>query len=133
MPCASAIRSDQRDEKQTAHSEADPGNLCGVEERDHQHRADVIGDGQRGEEDFERSRYSIAEESKHAEGKGNIGSHRNAPAGCTWPALVEHDVEPSWNDHPTERCCDRQRGLSKGSKLTDQCLQLDLQPDEQEE
>ena len=68
---------------------------------------------------LQRSRHAIAEEREHTEGKGDIGGHRDTPAGRARSAMVEQSIEPCGNDHPAERRRDGQRGFSKRSQLTD--------------
>ncbi len=55
-------------------------DLLGVEQGDHRHRAEVVGDGERGEKDLEPERNPLAEDGQHPEGEGDVGGHGDAPA-----------------------------------------------------
>ena len=98
------IHHNQGDEERAGDGEADPGDLGGVKECDHQNGADVVGDGERGEKDLERSRHAIAEEREHAEGEGDVGCHWHAPSGRARARAIEKKVKGRRHEHAAERC-----------------------------
>ena len=71
---------------------------------------------------------------EHADREGDVGGHRDAPAGAAVAAgRVEREVEAGRHDHPADRRDDRQgRGPRVAEVAVDQ-LVLDLQPDDEEE
>ncbi len=108
-------------------------DVIGVEQRDHQDGADVVGDGERNEEHLERRRDSIAEKREHTECEGDVGRHRHAPPLHRRGARVESEVDGGGGDHAADGGNDRQRGALHRGKLADNDLSLDLQADHEEE
>jgi hypothetical protein len=55
---------------------------------------EVVGDGERGEEDAQPARHPVAEQGEDAEGEGDVGGHRHAPSpAAPGPARVHRRVE----------------------------------------
>ena len=130
---AQAVADGAGGEHQRARAEQRPRYLFGVEQCDHQHRAEVVGDGQRGEEDLEPERHAPAEQGEHAERESDVGGHRDAPASRARPASVERHVDPCRHCHPTRRGNERKRRPPGRGQLAMQQLVLYLQPDGEEE
>ena len=82
-PTSSAARSRRRGDAER-HSE----RCAGVEERDDEHRAEVVDDRQRDQEDLQAVGHARAEQGQHAEREGDVGRHRDAPAGAPAPPAL---------------------------------------------
>jgi alpha/beta hydrolase fold len=54
--------------------------VLGVEQRDHQHRAEIADDRPRQQGYLEAARYAVSEQRQHAERERNVGRHWHAPA-----------------------------------------------------
>ena len=110
------------------------GEVVGVEDRDHQDRADVVDDRQRQQEQSRGRGDPASQHAKDADREGDVGRHRNPPARCSVAAgRVEGDVEHGRDHHPADRRHDGQRrGPGVAQVAVDQ-LVLDLEPDHEEE
>ncbi len=93
-------------------------DLLGVENGDHRDCSEVIGDGQRRQEDLEPERCARAEDRQHTESKGDVRSHGNPPATSSFAAKIEKREERRRNHHSTNGRGDRQRRLVEGGELT---------------
>ena len=113
--------------------ERSPGDLTGIEERDHQHRPHVVHDGQCREEDLESTRGARRDQRQHAERKRDIGRHRNRPSARLDAAAVGEEIDRSGDHHSADGAGDRQRRLPQRCQLAGQHLPLDLQPDQEKE
>ena len=71
----------------------------------------------REQEHLERRGHPRAEQRQHAEREGDVGRHRDAPAGGARPAGVEGEVERGGHDHAAERGDGRQRGGAAVAQL----------------
>ena len=76
-------------EERPGKRETGPGNLRGLKKGDDQDGADVVCDGERGEENLERSGHTIAEQGEHSERKSDVGHHRHAPTGRPGPVRLK--------------------------------------------
>ncbi len=127
------LQNDQRHEKHRSSCERGPRESSSVEERYHQHRADIVDDGQGGEEYFEPERHSRPEQCDHTERECDIGRHWYSPAWCPGAAHVQRCIDASRHEHPTKRTGNGKGGLPRRRKLADQHLTLDLEPHQKEE
>ena len=114
----------------------EPGQreVAGVEHRDHQDRADVVDDRERQQEQPRGRRDPPTQHAQHPDREGDVGRHRDAPAGTAVAARrVEREVDTGRHHHPADRRDDRQgRGARVAQVAVDQ-LVLDLQADDEEE
>ena len=108
-------------------------DVGGVEDGDHDDRADVVDDRQRQQQDLDRGRDTRTEERDHTEGEGDIGRHRNAPPCATGTAGVESGVQQCRHEHAAERGHRRKGEGTSVTELSDDQLTLDLHPDDEEE
>jgi hypothetical protein len=53
---------------------------CRVEQRDHQHGAQIVDHRDREQEQADRGRHATPDQGEHAHGKGDVGGRRNRPA-----------------------------------------------------
>ncbi|MCG3142186.1 MAG: hypothetical protein HDKAJFGB_03582 [Anaerolineae bacterium] len=60
-----------------------------IKQRNHQHRAEIVRNGERGQKNFETGRRSAAQQRENAERKCNVGCHRDAPAAFGRRSRVE--------------------------------------------
>ncbi|CAB4873916.1 unannotated protein [freshwater metagenome] len=115
----------------------EPGELevVGVEDRDDADCAEVVDHGQGQEEGTEGDRQPPADDGKDGQGKGDIGRHRDAPAGRQPPGHrgVEHQEDERRNDHAAERGRDRHGGARGPGKRPDHELVLEFEADHEEE
>jgi hypothetical protein len=123
----------ERREEHGPDAQSAPGNLRGVEERYHQHRHDVVHDGERRQEHLEGHRDPLSEQRQYAEGEGYVGGHGDAPARDALSSQVEGQVDQGRNRGPAHGCGHGQRGAAHGGQLAHEHLAFDLQPDDQEE
>ncbi len=108
-------------------------NPARVEERDHQHRADVVDDRERRQKDLEPRRHAASQQSQNPEREGDIRRHRGPPRRRSRTAEVERGIDRGRHDHAAQRGGRRQRRPLKRGQLADPHLALDLEPDEEEE
>ena len=72
-------RQQERDRADHPEQPLEPDRF-GVEDRDDQDAADIVGDGEREEEDLELHGHARSDQGQHAERKGDVGCDGNAPA-----------------------------------------------------
>jgi hypothetical protein len=104
-----------------------------VEYGNHQHRAEVVHDGKRGQEHLERERRACAQQRECAQREGDVSRHRDAPAANFRRAPVQRNINQRRHNHPAHRRCHRQRRLARGTQLAHQQLALNLHPHQKEE
>jgi hypothetical protein len=128
-----AVRRDQQGQEDGGRAEVGPVQRVGVEDRDHQHGAEVVGDGQGGEEDLERGRHAVAEQRHDADGERDVGGHRHAPAAGRVARRVQREVERGGQEHAADGAGDREHRLARSRQLAGEDLALDLEADDEEE
>ncbi len=110
------------------------GQVGGVEDRDHQDRADVVDDRERQQEQACRRGDAATQHAEDADGEGDVGRHRDPPArGPVTAGRVEGHVERGRHHHAADRRHDRQRGGPGVAQVAVDQLVLDLEPDHEEE
>jgi hypothetical protein len=107
--------------------------LAAVEHGDHHDRAEVVDDRQGEQEQLEHRRHARGDHGEHAEGEGDVGRHRHAPAGRAGAARVEGGVDRRRQQHATGRRHHRQGRPPPGAQLPVDQLTLEFQADHQEE
>ena len=106
----------------------------GIEQRDDRHRAHVVDDRHRGEEQLERRRRAIPEQRQHADGESDVGRGRYGPAiGQVRPRRRHQQIDDRGENHARRRRQHRQPAPVPGGQATVEKFPLDLQPDDQEE
>ena len=105
----------------------------GIEQRDHDDRADVVDDRRRGQEDAELDRHPGPEHHEERHREGGVGRHRHAPAVRPGPRGDQPGVDQRRRGHAAERRRDRQRRGARAGEMADGELALDLEADDQEE
>ena len=108
-------------------------HLPPVEERDDQDGPQVVGDGQRREEDFERHGDAVAQHREDAYGEGDVRGGGDSPAVCGHRAVVERREENRRDQHAARSGQHRKDGPARGRKLPADDLALDLKPHGKEE
>ena len=73
------------------------------------------------------------EQAEHADGEGDVGGHRDAPAVAAGPATRDEQVEPGRDEHAADRGHDGQRRRLGVAQAAGDELVLDLEPDHEEE
>ncbi len=105
-----------------------------IEDGDNQHRADVVRNGQCGQEDHQACRNAFSQQGQNAERKGDIGGHGNSPAPRAWPVHpVEQHVDQGRHNHSSQSGRQGESRLPEGGQFPHQYLALDLQADVKEE
>ena len=101
---------------------------------DQPHRPEVVGDGEGQQEQSQRRRHARRGQGESGEGEGDVGG------AADWPAMrraaaagVEGQIDEGRGDHAAGRRQDRGRQPPDAGELAAQHLELDLQPDDQEE
>ena len=84
-PEAETVGGNETSQDHRGETERLPMDLRRVEDGDHEHRRNVVDDGQCGQEDRQPQRDAVTEERQHPEGEGDVGRHRDAPAVCPRP------------------------------------------------
>ncbi len=130
---APAARNENEKQEDARAAERQDRDLLRVEEGDHQHGDQVVGDRQRGEEDLEPDRDALAEHGQNAEREGDVCRHGNAPAARPVGCRVEHQKEKGRHDCATDGCTDWKNGLPRRGELAHDDLALDLETDDEEE
>ena len=75
-----------------------------------------------------------AEQRQHAEGEGDVGRHRDAPAARSGsPGADDGEVDQRRQHRAADGRGDRQRGPADRRQLADEHLALDLEADDEEE
>ena len=104
-----------------------------VEQGDHRHGAQVVGDREREQEDAQAGRHPASQHGQGRHREGDVGRHRDAPTPLRRAAQMEREVHRRGNDHPAHGPEHRQHRLSSGRELPMDHLALDLHPDGEEE
>ena len=110
-----------------------PFHRTAVEDGDYQDRAQVVDDGQRREEDFERDGHTVAHERQDADGEGDIGGRGYSPAVRRRRAVVEGQIDQRRREHTARRGHDRQDRLARRRKFAADDLSFDFEPHDEEE
>ena len=105
-------------------------NRLRIKKRNHHHRAEVIDDGERHQNRHQSRRNTVAEQNQYGNGKGDIGRHRNTPAGAARATSVNRAINQRRGDHAADGGDNRQRRLTERRQLADHHLVLDFQPDQ---
>ena len=77
---AHAVEDHQQREQRGRRSQGRRRDVLGIEQREHKDGANVIGNGQRGDEHGEGDRRLAAEHCKQRQCERRVGRHRHAPA-----------------------------------------------------
>ena len=85
-------------------------HLTAIEECDDQDSAQVVGDGQRREEDLQRSGHAVAQHREDADGEGDICSRRDTPTVHRSGAGVEAEINQRRSQHTAAGSNDGQDG-----------------------
>ncbi len=104
-----------------------------VEDRNDEDSAHVIGNGQRGNENFEGEGHAPTEQREQPEREGRIGGHRYAPPACAGAAGVQQHVEDHRHDQAAAGGDDRQQCPPCGLELPDRDFPFDLETHDEEE
>jgi hypothetical protein len=134
MEYAEPVQTDQ--DKQRQHFERQPKHrqVGRVKGGDDGHGTEIIDDGERRQEHFQRHRHARSQQRQHAERKGNVGGCGNRPAAQVF-RLSEVDGYENQRRHDHAAYCG-EAGKSParpGRELAFDELALDLKPDEQKE
>ncbi len=127
------VRQHQRRQTDPGDEQSEPGQLRGVEERDHDHGPDVIDDRDSGEKHLQTDGNAWTDQRQDPQSERDVGRHGNSPTGRAGSARVDEAVDRRRDDHPTQRRPGRQRRLARLGQLAHQRFALDLQTDHEEE
>ncbi len=104
-----------------------------VADGDDQNRTDVIGDGQRQQENPQAMRHARSHDGQAAYHEGDVRGHGDAPAALTGPTRLEGEIESGGHHHAADGCGDGERGQAKLPQLAKNQFAFDLQADNEEE
>ena len=108
-------------------------DAAGVEQRDHDDRAEVIDHRQRQEQHAQAAWHPAAEHRDHADRERDVGGHRDGPPTRALAARVERDVDQRGHHHAAERRGERQRGAPDIRQIPLVQLAAQLESDHEEE
>ena len=138
--CVQAHRANPEPIHQDDDSEAPGGErehheieVIGVGHGDNQHRAHVVGDGEREQEDLQTERHARAECGHHADDEGDVGGHRHAPTAFGRPGVVEGEVDRGGDDHAADRRDHRECRFLDRTEFPRDDLPFDLEADDEKE
>ena len=109
------------------------GDIRREENRNHQHRRNIVHNGQRGQKNGDGGRNTAAQQRQYANGKCNVGGHRYRPPALASRALIDKEVNRSRKQYPAQCPGNRQRGLLHRRQFARQHLALNFEPDRKEE
>jgi len=106
---------------------------AGIEDGDDRDRAEIVGDGDRGQEQFERGGNAAARERKHGDRESDVGRRRDRPAARQQRVGArDGEIEDGRHRHARRRREHRQPPFLPARQLALDELAFDLQPDQQE-
>lgn len=114
-------------------TECGEGGGVTVKQRKDDDAAQIIHNGQSGQEYGNAFRDAFGGKGEYAEGKGNIGGHGNGPAGKGGKSRIECKIEQGGNDHASRSSRNGQDGGGKGFQFAEKEFPLDFQSDHEEE
>ena len=126
------VERDERDRHECGGAEPEQAGALAVEDGDGGDGDEVVGDGERREEDAHPVGHAVAEQRQHAQGERDVRRHGDSPA-VGGAAVIEDQVDAGGNDHATHGREHRQHRLARVLELTDRHLVLELDAHEQEE
>ncbi|MOA14411.1 hypothetical protein D3C78_1345120 [compost metagenome] len=105
-----------------------------IEQRDDDDGAEVIQDGQRGQENLQRRRHAAAQQSQDAQRERDVGRGRNGPAAQgLGAAQIDQHIDQRGHRHAAHGGDARQHDAADATQLAVHDLTLDLQAHQQEE
>ncbi len=105
----------------------------GVDDGDHDERAEVIDDRERQQEHTQPRGGARREQREGAERQGGVGGHRGAPAARTRATGVERQVDRDGHRHAANRRKHRDRQTAPLAQLAQIELALCLEANDEEE
>ena len=132
MADSDRVESDQDQQQNCCVAERAPRDCFRIKQRNHDYRSHVIDNRQRGQKYFCSDRCARRNQRQRAQGKGDIGRHRDAPAARPDSGCIEHPINRRRYDHSPDRAGDRQRGLSHRCQFAHKQLALNFKTDQQE-
>ena len=84
-----AVGHPQRQQQGGDQGNAEPIDRVGLEDRNHQQRAEVVDDGQRDYEDLECFGDPRTQDGQRTEREGDVGRHRNSPPWAPGPLKLK--------------------------------------------
>lgn len=104
-----------------------------IENGDQHDRPQIVDDGQRRQEHFQRNGHAGTEQRQHAEREGDVRRRRHAPSRGIRPRRIDREVDQRGKDHTAQRSGQRKRGLPEARQTAGDHFPFDLQPDVKEE
>ena len=133
-PHAKAVEREHPAQDQRRSGERGPIQVGGIGEGDDRHRADVIDDRDRHQQQFQLRRRAGTKQGQNAEREGDVGRRRNRPArGKRRIEAGDAKEDQRRKDHPRSGGDDRQAAFVGGRQPPFEPFALYLQPDQQEE
>ena len=112
----SAVQQQQHGRARAGRDQHRQRQVVGVEQRDHDDRAEVVDDRDRRQEDLQRRRHARAEQQQDAERERDVGRRRDRPAAQRdRVAAVDRSVDRRRHQHAAERRDRGQHGLARAS------------------
>ncbi len=109
-------------------------DVGGVEQRNHQHRPDVVDDCHGQQEQAERGGAAIAQQPENAHRESDVGRCGNGPATQQFGIAAHHaDIDQCRHGHPGDGRENRQSPRLGGRQLSFDPFALHFEPDDEEE
>jgi hypothetical protein len=129
-----SVEADQQQGSDASPTQRREVELRRVEDGDHQHRPQVIDDGQGGEEYLQAGGNPRAQQGQYAQREGDVGGRRYGPPTQGFGIrCIDGGIDQPRNDHTARRGDPGERAVGPGGELAVQELAFDLQADEQKE
>ena len=132
-PNAHLLEAQHHQHPQGRHNEAAVIKPAGIEERDDQHRNDVINDGQGQQKNAHVARDGAPQERQNSHGERDVGGGGNGPAVLPDRLCVQGQVDQCRNDDTTHCSGHGQCRLAQATQCTLVDFSADFHSDDQKE
>ena len=116
------------------HRQRQHRELTGIEQRNDDHRTEIVHHCQRQHEGLQGRRHAGAQQGQHTQRKGNVGRRWNGPALQQYRIMpVQRGIDQRRHDHAAQRGKARQRQLTQAAQMAVHDFALDLQAHHEKE
>jgi hypothetical protein len=128
-----AVAQEERHGERSGAQQPVPMEPRAIEDGDDEDAAQVVEDGQRGEEHHQRVAHAILDQGEAADGEGDVRGHGDGPPAQRRGARVERHVDARRHHHASQRRDGRQHGPRHRPQLAHGQLALDFHAHQEEE
>ena len=130
---AHLVGGEHHSKERQADGDVDKRYFRGIEQRDDNHRPEVVDDGERCQKHLGSKRNAVAKGVDYGERERNVGCHRYSPATGRRRSGVQHGVNQRRNKHPGHGGTYRKDCVTRVGQLTADELALQFKPHNEEE